>query len=91
MKYLNQMVLRVIVIVILMGGLSVISASAADLPTVTSDLFAGSGVCAMCHRSNGVALIENGADVSPVTLWRAGMMAHAARDPLWRAVVAAET
>jgi len=67
------------------------AAATAPLPDGTSDLFAGSGVCAMCHRSNGVALSEKGADVSPVTLWRAGMMAHAARDPLWRAVVASET
>lgn len=64
--------------------------AAADLPTGSSTLFAGSGVCAMCHVSDGSANTENGVDVSPVTQWRSTMMANSARDPLWRAKVSAE-
>jgi len=60
------------------------------LPDETSSLFAGSGVCAQCHESDGNALTENGVDVSPVTHWRSTMMGNAAKDPLWRAKVSSE-
>jgi hypothetical protein len=59
---------------------------ATTLPGKETTLFAGSGVCARCHEG----LLENGIDVSPVTLWRSTMMANAAKDPLWRAKVSAE-
>ncbi|NOZ09045.1 MAG: hypothetical protein GXO91_09280 [FCB group bacterium] len=64
------------------------------LPTETSVLFAGSGVCASCHEPGGpnpgALLGPDGEDVSPTTQWRSTMMANAARDPLWRAKVSAE-
>jgi hypothetical protein len=62
-----------------------------DLPTKTSTLFAGSGVCATCHSSSEAALIDAaGNDVSPPSDWRASLMANAARDPLWLAKVSTE-
>lgn len=60
---------------------------AGDLTTFTSDDFSGSGVCAQCHSR----LVDAaGRDVSIDTHWRSTMMAASARDPLWRAKVAAE-
>ncbi|MCK9295270.1 MAG: cytochrome c family protein [Desulfobulbaceae bacterium] len=49
--------------------------------------FSGSGNCSMCH--NGLT-DENGADVSIETDWSSTVMAHASRDPLWRAKVSSE-
>jgi mono/diheme cytochrome c family protein len=57
------------------------------LPSETNDLFATSGICGPCHTG----LIDDGGnDVSIETAWRASMMANAARDPFWLAVVEAE-
>lgn len=62
------------------------------LPTQTSSLFSGSGNCVACHSSNGTTvLIHNGIDIAPVTHWRSAMMANSSKDPLWRAMVAAES
>lgn len=67
-----------------------------DLPTETNTLFSGSGNCALCHGDPGQFPSSDantdalGNDVSPVTLWRATMMANAAVDPFWRAKVAHE-
>lgn len=61
------------------------------LPSGRTDLFAGSGSCAVCHSSNmSTVLYHNGSDVSPVTHWRSTMMGNASKDPFWRAVVAEE-
>jgi hypothetical protein len=57
------------------------------LPTERSDLFAGSGLCAICHQS---MLDDAGQDVSIDRAWRGSMMAQSARDPYWRASVQAE-
>lgn len=62
-----------------------------SLPDDNDVNFAGSGTCIMCHVSDGASNTYNGEDVSPVSLWRSTMMAHAAKDPLWRAVVSEET
>ncbi len=70
-------------------GLSSIQAQ--DLPFNTSSLFAGSGVCADCHTSDGVALTDSkGNELSPPTDWRSTMMANSAKDPFWQAKVEAE-
>ncbi|HSH69019.1 MAG TPA: hypothetical protein VK997_03810, partial [Deferrisomatales bacterium] len=61
-------------------------AGSTGLPAQETALFAGSGVCARCHDG----LLEDGVDVSPVTLWRATMMGNSAKDPVWRAKVSAE-
>ena len=57
------------------------------LPTDTTTLFSGSGVCARCHDN---LIDQSGTNVSPVIMWRSTMMANAAKDPLWRAKVSAE-
>mgnify|MGYP002640175625 CR=1 FL=1 len=72
----------------------VLSLSGQALPTGSSTLFVGSGSCATCHSPGdpnpGAMLNGQGQDVSPTTWWRSGMMANAARDPLWQAKVQAE-
>lgn len=61
------------------------------LPFGRTNLFAGSGSCAICHSSNmSTVLYHNGSDVSPVTHWRSTMMGNASKDPFWRAIVAEE-
>ena len=58
-----------------------------SLPLDRNDLFAGSGVCAVCHTQ---MVDESGADVSIDAAWRSTMMANAARDPYWQASVRRE-
>ena len=53
-------------------------------PAVSADF------CLPCHLSNGVAFLMDGKDVSPIATWEPSMMSLAARDPYWRAKVAAE-
>ena len=60
------------------------------LPFGRTTLFAGSGLCEVCHASDGVVLTVNGLDVSTVTYWRSTMMGNASKDPFWSAVVAEE-
>ena len=57
----------------------------------TSTLFSGSANCAFCHDQwrNGLT-DRKGRDVSIAGDWRATMMAHSFKDPLWRAVMEAE-
>jgi len=52
-----------------------------------------SSSCARCHANSddAVALRDvKGRPIAPFDLWQSTMMANAARDPLWRAAVAAE-
>lgn len=61
--------------------------------TVDNGRFATSGACASCHSNHPSATAMrdvNGQGVAPYDLWQASMMANAARDPVWRAVVSAE-
>ncbi|MDP2364962.1 MAG: multiheme c-type cytochrome, partial [Ignavibacteria bacterium] len=60
------------------------------LPFGRTTLFAGSGLCEVCHASDGVVLTVGGQDISMVTYWRSTMMGNASKDPFWRAVVAEE-
>ena len=60
------------------------------LPFGRTTLFAGSGLCKVCHASDGVVLTVGGQDISMVTYWRSTMMGNASKDPFWRAVVAEE-
>ncbi len=66
------------------------------LPMGFNSLFTGSGECEACHGATGTGANPSanadaaGNDVSPVTDWRATMMANAAKDPLWRAKVSHE-
>ncbi|MEO8231935.1 MAG: T9SS type A sorting domain-containing protein [Ignavibacteriota bacterium] len=70
---------------------TIIFAQSNPLPGVRTTLFAGSGICEVCHASDGGNVMTvNGLDVSPVTYWRSTMMGNASKDPFWRAVVAEE-
>ncbi len=57
------------------------------LPADRGDLFSGSGACTSCHTKQED---EAGNDVSTDALWRATMLANAARDPYWLATVRSE-
>ncbi len=57
------------------------------LPAEKGELFSTSGICTTCHTN---MVDEAGTDASTDRLWRATMMANAARDPYWRASVRAE-
>lgn len=66
-------------------------ARGAELTDATSTLFSGSANCAFCHDQWGRGLTDQqGRDVSIGGDWRATMMAHSFKDPLWRAVMEAE-
>jgi hypothetical protein len=63
-----------------------------DLTTERSVLFSGAGNCTLCHGPGSSANVTSaGKDVSPPNLWRSTMMANAARDPFWQAVVESES
>jgi hypothetical protein len=68
----------------------------AALTTATSTRFAGSGLCATCHRAdNSTAPPTNfdtatGEQVDLTADWSASMKANSARDPYFRAVLSAE-
>lgn len=60
---------------------------------VRAETFATSDVCALCHaNSPGASAMRDarGREVAPNDVWRATMMANAARDPLFRAVLSVE-
>ena len=57
------------------------------LPAGRSNLFSGSGACAVCHTR---MTDESGKDVSIDSAWRASIKAQAARDPYFLASVRAE-
>lgn len=63
-------------------------------PKGANVLFATGDGCALCHSTskNATALwSQTGEDVSPHGLWKATMMANAARDPYFRAQLAHES
>lgn len=69
---------------------------ALELPpssAVMHDRFATSRECALCHSNHQSATAMRdaaGNEIAPFNLWQGTMMANAARDPLWRAVMSAE-
>ncbi|MGH7133667.1 MAG: hypothetical protein ACREJO_17185 [Phycisphaerales bacterium] len=63
-------------------------------PKAANQVFATGDGCALCHSASanaGALWSPTGEDVSPHGLWKATLMAHAAKDPYWRAQVAKET
>lgn len=73
-------------------AMTVATAAGAELTSWTGARFSGSGNCTFCHDSGGGALVDgSGASVSITEDWRGTMMSHAFQDPLWQAVVEAET
>jgi len=73
--------------VVVMSSGSTAQAQGGSAAAQTGALFQPSNQCMTCH--NGV-MTSGGEDVSFGTLWRASMMAHAARDPYWQAGVRRE-
>lgn len=80
-------------------GLTVLLPSASSLGSKSSDddreehAVRTSDQCAGCHSNAPSARAMRDAEgrgIAPYDLWRSSMMANAARDPLWRAVVSAE-
>lgn len=61
---------------------------AAELSDFTTSRFSGAGNCAFCHDPWSPGDGNSGAVLT--TDWRATMMAHSFKDPLWRAVMEAE-
>jgi hypothetical protein len=60
----------------------------------TNDHFMAAGNCDGCHGFDETGLgniDEAGNDISPVTLWRATMMANSGRDPFFRAKMSHES
>ena len=71
--------------------LAAASLSAAELSDYTTPIFSGAANCAFCHDQWGRGLTDRqGADVSIAKDWRGTMMAHAFKDPFWRATMEAE-
>lgn len=64
-----------------------VGGKAQPLPTERGPWFSASGACTVCHTNMTDAA---GHDVSTDILWRASMMANAARDPYWQASVRRE-
>ena len=61
--------------------------------SVENGRFSTSDACAVCHdNAPGATAMrdEDEREIAPFELWQSSMMANAARDPLWRAVVSAE-
>ena len=71
----------------LLGPLTQAHAAPSGRADFTDTHYTGSAQCAQCHDGLSDA---NGRDVSLRQAWASSMMANAARDPYWRAKVAAE-
>ncbi len=68
-----------------------LTAGTAELGSFATDLFSGAGNCAFCHDPGNVGRAGRAGEAAVLaTDWRATMMAHAFKDPLWRAVMEAE-
>jgi len=64
---------------------------AAPLASFETPLFSGAGNCAFCHDPWNMEQAGQSGQAAILALdWRATMMAHAFKDPLWRAVMEAE-
>jgi hypothetical protein len=73
------------------GLLVALTLPAAELAGFTTPLFSGAGNCAFCHDPwNARRAGQPGETAVLASDWRATMMAHAFKDPLWRAVMEAE-
>src|SRR5512139_3857304 len=73
---------------VVLAGVTLASAELANFET---PWFSGAGNCAFCHDPwNANRAVRPGEAAVLATDWRATMMAHAFKDPLWRAVMEAE-
>jgi hypothetical protein len=65
--------------------------ASAELGNIETPLFSGAGNCAFCHDPWDAERAGQAGEAAVLaTDWRATMMAHAFKDPLWRAVMEAE-
>jgi hypothetical protein len=64
----------------------------APVEPTSTDRFATMGACSQCHLAGDTGALRDdaGHDISPVGLFRSSMMAFAARDPYYLAVVSEE-
>ncbi|MBX2884510.1 MAG: cytochrome c family protein [Granulosicoccus sp.] len=77
------------------GARGLVPALAVSTYNFEDDHFSGSAACGDCHNDNATGdartmLDNDGRDLSLERAWRSSMMANAARDPYWKAVVASE-
>lgn len=85
--------LFVLVCALILAGASAAPSDLTAPAAAFDEPFATSPVCAMCHANSPDADAmrrPDGGGVAPFDLWGASMMAHAARDPLFHAVLSAE-
>ncbi len=79
------------------AGVAAGDVAALAMPSTTVapfDRFTTSTACAVCHSNSAQATAMRdgeGNAIGPFNLWQGTMMANAARDPFWRAMVTAET
>jgi len=85
--------MRGFVVVLLIGAALVLADSERVQRDVRTERFATAVVCQTCHSNgadSGAMRDHQGRGISPHDLWRSSMMANSARDPFFRAVLAAE-
>jgi hypothetical protein len=93
---LKVSVLSFLVLLVVGSGAAAPQEQAPPLPPsqpVLEGSFATGQVCAQCHSNAPEARAmrdSQGRDLAPYDLWKRSMMANAARDPFWLAVVSAE-
>ncbi|MCL4789736.1 MAG: cytochrome c family protein [Verrucomicrobia bacterium] len=76
---------------LLIGLLAGIQSLAAALANFETRLFSGAGNCAFCHDPWNESRAGQPEEAAVLASdWRATMMAHSFKDPLWRAVMEAE-
>ncbi len=79
-------------ILIILAGFLIVRAGAGDLATFETSHFSGAGNCAFCHDPFDPTRAGKPDQAAVLaTDWRATMMANSFADPLWRAVMEAET
>lgn len=75
-------------------GVDTVVLEAPAQQAVSHDRFVTSTGCALCHSNSTAATAmrdEENRAIGPFNLWQSSMMANAARDPFWRAMVSAES
>jgi hypothetical protein len=77
--------------VIVAGMWAGLTLASAELANFETSMFSGAGNCAFCHDPwDADRAGQPGEAAVLATDWRATMMAHSFKDPLWRAVMEAE-
>jgi len=85
--------MRAILVAVVLGAAFVLADSGRLQRDVRTPRFATAIVCQTCHSNgddSGAMRDHQGRGISPYDLWRSSMMANSARDPFFRAALAAE-